>query len=73
MQGRSSGIKGTRLSLPILLHTKRGIEKTLAFIKETGIATRRWHLERRTRDIEAMKEEGEEGVEEVGDEEEDGG
>ena len=35
-----------RLSLPMLLHTKLGIEKTLGFLKETRMATRRWHLER---------------------------
>ena len=35
-----------RLSLPMLLHTKLGIKKTLEFLRETRIATRRWHLER---------------------------
>jgi len=30
----------------MLLHTKTGIEATLAFIKETGVATRKWHLRR---------------------------
>ena len=35
-----------RLSLPLLLHTKIGIEKTLGFLKATGIATRKWHLGR---------------------------
>jgi hypothetical protein len=39
-------LKGIRLSLPLLLHTKIGIEKTLVFLKATGIATRKWHLER---------------------------
>ena len=36
----------TRLSLRVLLHTKTGIEKTLAFLRETRIVTRKWHLER---------------------------
>jgi hypothetical protein len=35
-----------RLSLRLLLYTKPGIEATLAFIKETKIATRQWRLER---------------------------
>ena len=39
--------QGTRLSLPVLLHTKTGIEKTLGFLKETSIVTRKWHLARR--------------------------
>jgi ribonuclease HI len=39
-------LRGTRLSLRLLLHTKTGIEKTLAFLKETRIVTRKWHLER---------------------------
>jgi ribonuclease HI len=43
---------GTRLSLPILLHTKTGIEKTLGFLKETSIATRRWHLARQEEEVE---------------------
>ena len=40
-------LRGTRLNLQVLLHTKIGIEKTLAFLKETRIATRKWHLERK--------------------------
>lgn len=40
-------MKGIRLSLSTLLHTKIGIEGTLRFLRETRIATRRWHLERR--------------------------
>ena len=39
-------LRGTRLSLQVLLHTKLGIEKTLAFLRETRIVTRKWHLER---------------------------
>jgi len=34
-------LQGTRLSLGLLLHTKTGIEKTLGFLKKTGIVTRR--------------------------------
>ena len=51
-------MKGIRLSLSTLLHTRLGIEKTLGFLRETRIATRRWHLERRTEE-----EEGSEGGE----------
>lgn len=40
-------LKGIALSLPILLHTSIGIEKTIAFLKSTEIATRKWHLQRR--------------------------
>ena len=40
-------LEGNRLSLQLLLHTKPGIEKTLDFLKETRIATQKWHLERR--------------------------
>jgi len=36
----------TRLSLQLLLHTKIGIDKIVAFLATTGIATRKWHLER---------------------------
>jgi hypothetical protein len=39
-------LNNTRLSLAILLNTKIGIEKTIGFLKETRVATRRWHLER---------------------------
>ena len=58
---------GIRLKLPLLLYTKLGIEKTLGFLKETRIATRSWHLERR------REEEQEEGLEEELEEEERGG
>ena len=50
-------LKTTRLSLELLLHSKLGIEKTLQFLKETGVGTRKWHLNR-------WPEEGEEEVEE---------
>jgi hypothetical protein len=36
----------SKLSLPLLLQTTQGIINTLLFIKETGICTRRWHLNR---------------------------
>ena len=36
----------TTITLPLLLHTNIGIEKTLPFLNTTGIATRKWHLER---------------------------
>lgn len=34
------------LTLPLLLHTKIGIQSTLVFLKETSIGTRGWHLQR---------------------------
>ncbi|KAF5189612.1 reverse transcriptase, partial [Thalictrum thalictroides] len=34
------------LTLKSLLHTQRGIEKTVRFIEKTNIGTRKWHLER---------------------------
>ena len=33
-----------RLSLPLLLHTTKGIAATLSFLSQTGIGTRKWHL-----------------------------
>jgi hypothetical protein len=57
------GLRGTRLSLKILLHTKTGIEKTLIFLKETGIVTRKWHLERRQEEAAAEQEEEDEAEE----------
>ena len=39
-----------RLKLLLLLHMKLGIEKTLGFLKETRMATRSWHLERRRKE-----------------------
>jgi hypothetical protein len=32
------------LTLPLLLHTKRGIEATLAFISRTRVGSRKWYL-----------------------------
>ena len=40
-----------KLSLTTILHTKTGIETTLEFLKETRIATRKWHLERRLEEL----------------------
>ena len=40
-----------KLSLMTLMHTKTGIETTLDFLKETRIATRKWHLERRQEEL----------------------
>jgi ribonuclease HI len=38
---------GTRvLTLPLLLHTKIGIEQLLVFLADTNICTRKWHLQR---------------------------
>jgi nitrogenase molybdenum-iron protein alpha/beta subunit len=65
------GMKITRLNLNLLLHTKTGIEKTLEFLKETGIATRKWHLQRKEqeeierREVEELDGEIEELHEEV--------
>jgi hypothetical protein len=38
------------------LHTKEGIVETLNFLRKTGIATKKWHLNRRD---EESEEEGE--------------
>jgi hypothetical protein len=32
------------LTLPLLLHTQRGIEAALAFISRTRVGTRKWYL-----------------------------
>ena len=34
----------TRLTLPLLLHTNKGVDATLEYIKKTKISTRRWYL-----------------------------
>ena len=60
-------MKGARLSLPLLMHTKIGIEKTLDFLKKTRLCTRKWHLERSQ---EAEQEEEEEELEEEEEQEE---
>ena len=51
-------MNNARLDLIVLLHTKLGIKKTIGFLKETGIATRRWHLAR-VQDDELSEEERE--------------
>jgi ribonuclease HI len=66
------GLGGNRLSLKLLLHTKSGIEKTLRFLKETGIVTRKWHLERRQNEEEDEEGEGEEDDEDEREGEEEG-
>ena len=52
-------MKGIKLSLSTLLHTKIGIETTLGFLRETRIATRRWRLERQTEEEEETEVEEE--------------
>jgi len=37
-----------RITLPLLLHTRAGIEATIAFIESTRIGTRQWHLGQET-------------------------
>jgi ribonuclease HI len=39
-----NNLKEKKLTLPLLLHTKKGIASTLAFIESTKMATRKWHL-----------------------------
>jgi hypothetical protein len=56
-------MKGPRLSLPLLMHTKIGIEKTLEFLKNTRLCTRKWYLER-SQETEQEEEEEEELEEE---------
>ena len=53
-------LQGSRLCLQLLLHTKIGIEKTLRFLKDTGIVTRKWHLRRRLEEGEVDEVEGDE-------------
>ena len=47
-----SELNGVTLNLALLLYTKIGILKTLEFLQTTGIATRKWHLERVEREQE---------------------
>jgi ribonuclease HI len=55
---------GLRPSLKLLMHTKIGIEKTLGFLKETRLCTRKWHLERGQEDeVREVVEAGEAGGE----------
>jgi ribonuclease HI len=58
-------LKGNKLSLQLLLHTKIGIEETLNFIKNTGLATRKWHLERVEREREREEEEERRALDEL--------
>ena len=43
------------------MHTKIGIGKTLGFLKETRLYTRKWHLERRQEEAEEAEEAEETG------------
>ena len=52
-------MKRARLSLPFLMHTKIGIKKTLDFLKNARLCTRKWHLER-SQEAEQEEEEGQE-------------
>lgn len=63
-------MKGARLSLILLMHTKTGIEKTLDFLKETKLCTRKWYLERREEDEQQDGQQEEEEFEEELEEEE---
>ena len=57
-------MKGLRLSLKLLMHTKIGIGKTLSFLKETRLCTRKWHLEREQEEVKEVRIVG--GIEELG-------
>ena len=48
-----------RLTLPLLLHSKQGIEKTLNFLERTRIGTRKWHLGQLEEEHEEEEGEGE--------------
>lgn len=50
-----------RLTLPLLLHSKRGIEATLHFLEETKMGTRKWYLGQLEEEEEDEDEEEEEG------------
>jgi len=66
-------IRVKELNLPLLLHTKVGIESTLAFLKETKICTRTWHVQREEeREEEHEEEQVGEREEERGEEQEEG-
>jgi hypothetical protein len=43
------------------LHTKQGIVETLNFLRKTGIATKKWHLNRRDEERERSEESEKEG------------
>jgi hypothetical protein len=53
---KNDDLGGNQLTLPLLLHTKIGIEKTLAFLKETSVCTRQYHLNRLEREREELEE-----------------
>jgi ribonuclease HI len=43
-------LRNARLTLPLLLHTKKGIQATLAFISQAKVGTCKWHLGQDTDD-----------------------
>ena len=40
-------LNGNPLSMKLLLHTNRGVQATVDYIKSTGISTQAWHLSRK--------------------------
>jgi hypothetical protein len=50
-KGLYQDLKINRPTRPYFLDTRIGIEKTLSFLQTTGVATRRWHLERLEREL----------------------
>ena len=67
------GLKIARPSNPYFLSTRIGIEKTLSFLQNTGVATRRWHLERLERELgDDDNEGGDEGRDNEGGDDEGG-
>jgi hypothetical protein len=52
-------LQDTRLSLPVLLHIKTGIEKTLGFLRVTSIITRKEHLAKQEEEETKEEDQGE--------------
>ncbi len=46
-----------RAKLKDKMHTKIGIERTLDFLKDSRICTRKWHLERKQEEAEQEEQE----------------
>jgi ribonuclease HI len=44
-------LRENNLTLPLLLHTKKGIAATLCFLEGTKVATRKWHLGQEEEDL----------------------
>jgi len=57
-KGLYQDLKINRPTRPYFLDTRIGIEKTLSFLQKTGVATRRWHLERLERELGDDDDEG---------------